>query len=422
MELTMIEPGIGPEQDQARPNPGIDPRMGAIALPKPAVHCTVLEWLQTAARRLETADLFGELNRRLVESGLSLHRSALVLRTLHPQYVAGAYMWHAATGKVEVRSAGHEMLSDARYLASPVRHIFDGAPGIRRRIMDADCPNDFSILDDLREQGVTDYVALPLPFSDGRAYAASWATAHPEGFTVEQLDRLNSLMPTLAMALEVRSVRDISRTLMNTYVGPQAGARVLNGAIQRGSTETIDAVIWYSDLRGFTRMAESLSSDVMLAFLNDHFEHVGVPIKEHGGEILKFMGDGLLAIFPLKELGGPAAATSAALRASADAWQRTGEANDIRRGAGAPVIAYDMALHLGEVVYGNIGAPDRLDFTVIGPAVNQAARMEGYCRTLDRPLLMSAAFAGAAEKPLTSLGFHALRGVPEAHELFSTSG
>ena len=394
----------------------------ATTVPRFKPTCTVMEWLQTEARRRDTADLLGELNKRLIETGVPLARTGVVLRTLHPQYVAGAYMWNDQTNVVEVREAGHEMLSNDLYLRSPIKAIYDGSPGIRRRLIDAHCPDDFPILADLREQGITDYLVLPLQFSDGRQYAASWATRAATGFSDQQVERLAELMPTLAMALEVRSVRRIAQTLMDTYVGPQAGARVLNGAIHRGSTETIDAVIWYSDLRGFTRMTEGLGSDEVLALLNEHFEQVAVPISENGGEILKFMGDAVLAIFPLADVGGAKAATRAALKAAKEAWARTTEVNAARREDGRPEISYDMALHLGEVVYGNIGASNRLDFTVIGPAVNQAARMEGYCRTLDRGLVVSAAFAEAADKGLISLGFHALRGVPEAQELFTKEG
>ena len=266
---------------------------------------------------------------------------------------------------------------------------------------------------------MTDYLALPLPFSDGRNYAAHFATKAPGGFADDQITLIMAQISMLAMVVEILSVRQVTTNLVDTYLGHKTGERVLNGAIRRGSNETLQAAIWYSDLRGFTAMTDRLPTDVLLGILNDHFERVVAPIHRHGGEVLKFVGDGTLAIFPLADLGGAGNACAAALAAVKEAARETTRPNAKRRAEDLPEIHYGVALHLGAVTYGNIGAPDRLDFTVIGPAVNQAARIETQCRTMGRHFLTSAAFAEAANVPLLSLGVHALRGVREPQELFT---
>ncbi len=394
--------------------------MGATRFPIVTPACSMLDWLQNEGRFAPSvAELVANLNEKMVACGMPLYRTMVILRTLHPLFSSEGYSWNADSGKVEMFGSSHQMLSKDVYLASPVRAIFEGSPGIRRRIGDPDCPRDFPILDDLAEKGVTDYLMLPLRFSDGRNYAASWSTRAPDGFSDGQVERLTALMPIFAMALEVRSVHNISRNLLDTYLGHKTGERVLNGAIRRGSVETINAVIWYSDLRGFTAMTDRLPSDVLLDLLNDHFEQIVEPVNQRGGEVLKFMGDGMLAIFPIDELGGEAKAAELALAAAQEALARTAELNKDRDRAMKPLIHFGVVLHLGEVVYGNIGAPDRLDFTVIGPAVNQASRIESDCRHLGQPLLMSSAFAKAVPTTLASMGEHILRGSNDPQELFA---
>jgi len=231
--------------------------------------------------------------------------------------------------------------------------------------------------------------------------------------------RIMQLMPAFSLVLEILAMRAIARNLMDTYLGHSAGERVLDGQIYRGVNETIEAVIWISDLRGSTRLADEFAPAVVLGVLNDHFERVVGAIADHDGEVLKFMGDSVLAIFPIATFGSPGAAADAALAAAADAEERIAEGNRTRADKGLAEIGYGIALHLGEVVYGNIGAPDRLDFTVVGPAVNQTARIETLCRALSRNILTSASLAEAAGCEMQSVGFHALRGVREPQEVFT---
>ena len=384
------------------------------------VECAVFDWLENFGRYVDgIPSLVTEVCNRFVACDLPLERVSIVMRTLHPQIAVSGYLWRRGVDGLETFTADHHTQSRESYLRSPVRAIFEGSPGIRRRLADADCPRDFPVLEDLDKEGVTDYVILPLPFSDGRSYACSWSTKAPGGFTDAQVRRIEAVMPTFALVLEILATRDVARNLMDTYIGHQSGERVLNGAIYRGVNETIEAILWISDLRRFTAMSDELAPPVLLGILNDHFERIVGAISKYDGEVLKFIGDSVLAIFPIDQYGGAEDAAEAAVNAARDAVQRLEERNAERREKNLPSLAYGIALHMGEVVYGNIGAPDRLDFTVIGPAVNHTARIEQLCRTMDRPVLLSAAVAAAAGQPMTSLGFHALRGVREPHEIFT---
>ena len=395
------------------------PASKATAIPRFDCGCSAMNWLQDKGRFcLDLASLIGGLSRHLRQAGIPLDRTNMVIRTLHPTVAGGAYVWRADRDQVEVRSLAHDSLSNRAYLDSPIKQINDGVPAIRRRLADPDCPRDFPILDDLAEDGFTDYLVLPLSFTDGHNYSTAWSTKTPGGFSDDAINRILALMPSMALTAEVIAQRDIARNLVNTYLGRSAGARVLDGAIRRGSKEDIDAIIWYSDLQGFTSMTDRLPVDVLLRLLDDHFEHVADAVRIRGGEVLKFVGDGMLAIFPINGENTPAHSAQAAFAAARDALGRTATCNNGRQENGQPLIRFGVGLHRGIVSYGNIGAPDRLDFTVIGPAVNQVARIESQTRVLQRPVLVSSTMAECAPDRLVSLGFHVLRGVREPQELF----
>lgn len=398
------------------------PTSKATAVPRFESGCSAMNWLQDKGRfSPDLASLIGGLSRHLRQAGIPLDRANMLIRTLHPTVAGGAYVWRADREQVEVRSLAHESLSNRAYLDSPIKQITDGVPAIRRRLADPDCPRDFPILDDLAADGFTDYLVLPMTFSDGRNYATAWATKTPGGFSDDSINRILGLMPAMALTAEVIARRDIARNLVHTYLGRSAGERVLEGAIRRGSKEDIDAVIWYSDLQGFTSMTDRLPVDVLLSLLDDHFEHVADAVRIRGGEVLKFVGDGMLAIFPIDTQNTPAHSAQAAFAAARDAQARTETCNQGRAESGQPLIRFGVGLHRGVVSYGNIGAPDRLDFTVIGPAVNHVARIETQTRVLQRPVLISSTVAECAPDQLVSLGFHALRGVREPQELFALS-
>lgn len=386
----------------------------------------LIAWLWCEGWSLPTVpELARGLALAMLEAGIPVFRLRLTLRVMHPQLAGLSYTWRRDRPEVEEYWPPLSILQQETYLRSPYALIYDGAGGIRRRLELPDEPLDFPILRELRADGATDYVAMPLVFSDGRIHAATMASDRQGGFSTEQLQTVYDMLPALARLMEVHLLRLTARTILNTYLGRLSGERVLNGLIRRGDGEEIFAVIWFCDLRGSTRLADRLPRRDFLDLLNDYFERMAAAVMAHGGDILKFIGDALLAIFPVApESASPyrrpiCASCTAALAAARDAMAQMAALNADRTSRGEVALHFGIALHLGEVMYGNIGAPDRLDFTVIGPAINEAARLEAMCKTLNRPVLVSATLARAVTEPLVSLGFHALRGVREPHELFT---
>jgi adenylate cyclase len=326
------------------------------------------------------------------------------------------FLWRRGEG-VLVTEAQYDIVATDTYGRSPVPVVFKRGETIRRRLADPTCPSDYDILDEMRAEGVTDYLIQPLPFTNGEVKAVSWTTKRPDGFTDDQIGALEAIRLPLARLAEVYALRRIAATLLGTYVGRNAGERILQGRIRRGDIERIDAVILLSDLRDFTTSSNRLSGETVIALLNAYFDGLVPALEAHGGEVLKFMGDGLLAIFPVK--GDPAAACRGALAAAAEARAALTEANAERSARDEPELRYGLALHLGEVLYGNIGSAGRLDFTTIGPAVNLTARLETLTRDLGRDLVASSAFARHCPEALHSLGTFHLRGFQAPQEVFA---
>ena len=380
---------------------------------------TLMTWLLEEGRFLgRTRDLVDQFCQRLVALGVPLHRVLASVRTIHPQILASAYMWQRGQESMVI-NRGHDILNDPEYLDSPFKQIHDGAGGIRRRIEDPETPIDFPILRDLKEKGTTDYLVAPVVFSDGTINAVSFTTDVTGGFETRHLALIYDVLPVLTTVIETLATRRMAASLLDTYIGHHAGERVLSGQIVRGSGETIHAVIVYSDLRGFTRMSASKPRDEVIALLNDYFERVITAIQDHGGQVLKLIGDGVLAIFPLADPAFSPYVCRSAIDAAQDAARAIAAYNSERDSAGEEPIRFGFALHLGDVMYGNIGAPDRLDFTAIGPAVNTAHRIEEMTGPLNHPIVMSAPVAKASGRTLPSLGAHILRGMTEPMELFT---
>ncbi len=385
--------------------------LGRLALPEP------IQWLLGEGRRIDDGGVFfGELCQRLVAAGLPLKRANLSVRVLHPQLNAVYYRWWRG-GEVERLESEHGSEQSDAFLSSPIRVIYEGAAGLRRRLDRPDPHLDFPILAELKAAGATDYVAMALPDSADRPAAVSWTSDRAGGFATDDLTLLNDMLPILSLVVEVYKLRRIGASLLDVYLGAQTGRRVLDGAVRRGQLETIHAVLWYCDLRGFTNLSDTLPHDELITLLNEYFEAVGQPVIARGGEILKFIGDAVLAIFPL-DLELDRSATAPALAAAGDALANVRALNARRAADGQRSIKLGIALHIGDVGYGNIGAPTRLDFTVIGSAVNKVVRIEALSKALDRPLLLSADFARRYGQALLSLGFHALRGISEPEEVF----
>jgi adenylate cyclase len=377
----------------------------------------VLEWLiagAPTARRPE--DVLAELCARFLACGLPLHRVAVFVRTLHPNVMGRRFLWRPDR-EVEVSERPHGFLEEQSYLASPIALVFAGGGTVRRRLADPECPNDFGIIDELRAEGVADYLIQPLAFSNGEIHAVSWTTTRPGGFSDAEVAALEAIAPPLARVAEIHALRRIASTLLSTYVGPGTGRRILEGRIRRGDLERIQAVILLADLRGFTALSDRLPGDRVIALLNSYFDAVVPALEAAGGEVLKFMGDGVLAIFPIADQ--PADACGRALAAVTAARTALAELNAARRAQDEDELRWGVALHQGEVLYGNIGSSGRLDFTAIGPAVNLTARLESLTRDLGRDLVLSAAFAAHAPASLASLGRFELRGFRDPVEVYA---
>jgi adenylate cyclase len=386
----------------------------------------VVRWMLKEGRHNTHMREFGdEMCRRIVAAGIPLWRGFCAVTTLHPQVAGAAYVWRRDESGAKRQTASHELVQSPEILQSPVAEVRRTRRMLRRRLAEPDCPQDYAVLPLLRQQGGTDYVAMPMVCSGGAINAITWVTDRAGGFTDREIEALGEVAEALAIIVELQSTRRVARSLLDTYVGHRTGERVLSGAITRGSGESIRAVIWICDLRGFTRLTDSAPRHEVIALLNDYFEIVVDAVTAEGGEVLKFIGDAMLAIFDIGDKlgagrdGDAGEPCRAALKAARAAVAAMAARNLERAASGARRIDFGLALHLGEVTYGNIGARDRLDFTVIGPAVNHAARLEKLAAELGRNVVTSASFAAAVAEPLVSLGLHLLRGVSQSQEVFT---
>ncbi|MEQ8695234.1 MAG: adenylate/guanylate cyclase domain-containing protein [Bauldia litoralis] len=385
-----------------------------------AARAWMIAWLVADAWRIRNPRvLVQETCARLVATGVALDSFTAFVMTLHPDYFGVAHRWRADNQEVTSVMGSHDLWDTPLVRQSPLQDIRDGASAFRWHIESRGGHPDYPVLDEYREQGATDYCAMRLPFQDGSPQTITFTTRAPGGFTAAQLSLVDSLLSYLARLTEVQAINYLATVLLDTYVGRQSGARILNGRIRRGMGETIRAVILMTDLRGFTALTDRLPGDEVLALLNDYFDCLGGPVQDRGGEILKFIGDALLAIFPVPDPDQAAAACAAALDAVFDAHAAARALNDARAADGRATFEFGAALHIGEVMYGNIGTTGRLDFTVIGPAVNLAARIESLTKEVASPVLVSADFAAASDRPLQSLGKHMVKGVAAPVEIFS---
>ena len=381
----------------------------------------VVAWLLEERLNIgQSALLVSRFCERLRETGVPVERATIHVPQLHPQIAARSLLWTRGTGEAVESGHLHADSTSAIYLRSPVRHIYEGGLKVRCRIADPDCPADYPILDDLRRDGYTDYLMLPMSFSTARVNAISFATKDADGFSDLDVATLDAAMPAFGAVMELNHLRRTARTLLDTYVGRHSGARIFNGAIQRGDGEEIHAVVWYCDLRGFTALSERQPLDRVIALLNDYFECVAGPVEAHGGEILKFIGDAMLAIFPCEATAGATCeAADAAIRAAEDALTAIEETNHARQADDRGPIRVGIAIAIGKVMYGNIGAANRLDFTVIGPVVNLVSRLEPLTVDLERPIVVSGVLARASRRTLRPIGRFALKGIADEQAAYT---
>ncbi len=380
------------------------------------------------------AELFDGFCQRLVLAGFPLWRASAAMRTLHPQWGGYSYLWRRDLNAIEP-SQFERGENRQVWLTSPFAYLVAQAEAgggndlpwlhLRRRLCGPEALLDFPVLEELARAGGTDYFAQIVRFgpegdaSRGTGIAYSFSTDRREGFGEDDLTLLRAVLPALSLAMMTHAGHTIASGLLEAYLGGDAGRRVHAGAVERGSVESIRAVLWFADIRGFTTLADSTPGLEVIELLDEVFETLTAPLRSRGGQVLKFMGDGMLAIFPL--LAETQAETCRkAIDAAREAMHALDRLNRARAEACKPVAEVDLALHIGEVLYGNVGAADRLDFTVIGPAVNEAARIETLCEPLGRKVLVSAEFATAAGgcNGLRPLGHHRLRGVRELRAIY----
>jgi adenylate cyclase len=382
----------------------------------------VVHWLTNNTRDERFIDnIFAELCIRLQQAGIPVKRASLHLLIHHPQWLGARVLWVDGTREATITRVDYDVRERAEYIGSPVQEIQGGVAEIRENLEnDPALGRKHGVYQELRSASLTDYVAWPMYHTLGKRHVVAFSTDRPGGFDDAHIASLSKLLPILALVSEIRMKNRLARTLLETYVGSHAGEMILAGATRRGSGTTVRAAIMICDLREFTKISDNWPRDDVIDILNDYFDAMSEPIARHGGEILKFMGDGLLAIFPFDQ---PSACANL-LHAVSEARQAMTALNEKNRETGGAPLHYGIGVHVGDVMYGNIGSRTRLDFTVIGPAVNMASRLETLTKQLGRTVLLSRAFADLVKNDfdLEPVGEHPVRGFNDPIELFAYHG
>ena len=364
---------------------------------------------------------------RAVAAGVPLARVIVFIDTLHPVHEGRAFRWDREKPEATLTEYGRTNEGEAaeRWRTSPWFRMLEDGDSLLRRTIAVEGELEFPMFADLRAAAITDFVAILNRFAaDGAigemdSFYSSWMTDRTAGFTDEEIAALKRLTPFLGLAIKSVSLARVAETLVETYLGRDAGRRVLQGRISRGVADRIKAVLWFSDLRNYTRISDTSPPEQIIPLLNDYADAIVSAVHEHSGDVLKLIGDGVLAIFPAEDR---ARACAAALDAAKEAREAVAALNVRRAAEGLPTTEMYLGLHLGVVFYGNIGSKERLDFTVVGPAVNEVSRIAAMCRTVDQPILISSAFAelvAVEQRRFASVGRFALRGVGKPQDLFT---
>lgn len=387
------------------------------------------EWLMSKALGDgEIREIFAGCCRRLVAAGIPISRAFLYYRTLHPLHASVFLIWERGESHVRVEELVHERaFSSEEWLRSPMNYMLqNGVPFLRRQLVGPSAVIDFETLEFLQKNGATDYLGYVIPFSEDEqpgptsdGIFGSWATDRKSGFTRRDIRDLMRVQKRLAVACKVQIRREITHNVLTAYLGDDAGRQVLDGQIKLGDGRQINAVIWFCDLRRSTEMAEELTDDAYLDLLNRYFECTAGSVLAAGGEVLSFIGDAVLAIFPIEAEGACAtSAAEAALKAAYAAREKLKKLNASK--LVKEPINFGLGMHIGRVMHGNIGVPQRVDFSVIGPAANEVARLEELTKTLAPDVLVSAAFAELLpDVAWQDMGLHDLRGPAEKLSVFA---
>jgi adenylate cyclase len=382
----------------------------------------VVHWLINGTRDERFLDnIFAELGSRLQRAGIPVKRATLHIMINHPQWLGARFVWSDGMREAEIARVDYDVRERSEFIGSPADEIHGGANEVRENLEGDPTPGrKHAVYDEMRAKGLTDYVAWPFYHTLGKRHFVTFATDRPGGFDEAHLAGLLKVLPALALVSEIRVKNRLARTLLETYVGSHASELILAGDTRRGSGTTVRAAIMICDLRDFTRISDNWPRDDVIDLLNGYFDAMSEPISRHGGEILKFIGDGLLAIFPLDQ---PHACASL-LHAVAEARQAMIALNEKHSETGRAPLNYGIGVHVGDVMYGNIGSRTRLDFTVIGPAVNMASRLEALTKQLGKTVLLSRAFADLVKGDfdLERVGEFPVRGFNDPIELFAYHG
>ncbi len=392
---------------------------------------SIADWLMEQALNEQTTmkTLFEGTCLRLLAEGVPIIRAHFAFRTLHPLYAAVGHIWYKDKATVHVEILHADATISAGWDQSPYAFLLvNSVDHIRRRLTGEDALLDFPVLQEFHDEfAATDYLAYAIPFDPDATgerirsgVIGSWLTNRPGGFSENDLRALLRIQKRLAVTFKVLIKAEITHNVLNTYLGPDAGRQVLSGQIKRGDYETIHSVIWYSDMRNSTPLAESLSPEDFFAMVNDYFECTAGAVMDSGGEVLRFIGDAVLAIFPIRkgEMTEKQACVKA-MRAMRESEKRVCKMNVERAKNGQPIIEYGLGLHVGDVMFGNIGVPDRLEFSVIGPAANETARLESLTKELGRRVIASDHFARNVKVGWDPIGQKSLKGVRGKMTLFS---
>jgi adenylate cyclase len=382
---------------------------------------SLIAWLvEGALDAPRSEDVVARVCGDLADAGVPIDRVETFVRTLHPHVVGRSFIWRSGRG-VEVLERTYEYLQTPEFLSGPVAETFRTGEYVRIRRGMEGAAGAHSSLRELFDAGHTDFLVAPLRFRSGDVHAFTFATSAPGGFAAKHVGTICSIIPPLARIGEILALSRVAVNLLETYVGTDAAEHILSGEIRRGDLESIAAVIWCSDLRGFTAMTTELPPGDVIRALNDLFECQVAAIEKHGGEVLKFIGDGLLAIFRIGART-PEEQCEASLAAAGDAFASLASINERRVAHSEPPLRIGLALHPGYVAYGNIGGARRLDFTCIGPAVNQAARMEGVASKLGKNLVVSEEFKQSSSRRLELLGSFELKGIGKPQAIYGVAG
>ncbi|WP_319545365.1 adenylate/guanylate cyclase domain-containing protein [Ruegeria conchae] len=376
----------------------------------------LIEWMVDGARPAGNAvEIIEGICTRLLDADVAIDRFGLFIWTLHPNLMGRRFLWKAGAG-VDRVDAPSQLFTTAIYTDNPLPHVIERQQSIRRYLEDPNCPQDYIIVSELREQGFTDYLAQPLIYLNGDTHVCTWSSATPGGFSERDLAILNRVRGPLARLTETYMLRLDATYLLSTYVGRNSGAQILDGKVHRGDGSTIDAVILFADLKGFTHLSNSVSGDALVRLLNDSFDCLVPSVMDQGGEILKFMGDGFFAIFPTNSDHTPSTQITAAITAVREGLASLTNANFQHK------LGVRTAIHHGRFHYGNIGGGDRLDFTAIGPDVNLTARLVSAATELNCDHVLSETAAAFLPKICEPVGTVSLKGFGEDQTVWQVSG